>query len=598
MSRTQESQSSSLIGQVIDPLIGTLFQPEIVFLLFFSVLLLGFGKIFGRQKGILADAYWGGRLEKMAALKRAQKQRKKRKIDQVALFAGNEPTIGWKPHLKTLLTGNPPCLPLPDLNQHGLILGSTGCGKTTTINNRIIQDAIRREHALIVFDPKGDLAQIHAPYAEAFNYEIYCLAPGKPYTERFNLLDFLHDFKDSSRAEQLAKTTIRNANGGGFSKSDPFFGPSGEKLVRSILMLAKSSPYPDLVMTKRLLSLGDLTERLRAANEAGKLHPIIEDSFQQFLSGENSEKTIAGIQSTASLIFDGFTRDEFFNAFIGESTIPRRFTGRKILFVQPLMSQIDVIMPLLAAFIDLFVEENFEQLTNESLLLFLEEFPVGYFPRIEQWMALRRASGLSVFLTAQNIAQIRRRYGADDMATIFSNAMTQFYFNPNDNETAELVSKRCGEKEVRYKQFSRSHGKGGGSHSFSEQIHKVPLMPSYRVTQMEQGEFVLFNPAYASGGRASVPIHLKYVIPDKILDQDEELKNAWQQLTYPELCERAAQFHLKEEQRLEALKLRVKAANDLLPLREQQSRAKGAENEKSSYYGVLADEKEAFEDFV
>jgi type IV secretory pathway TraG/TraD family ATPase VirD4 len=262
------------------------------------------------------------------------------------------------------------------------------------------------------------------------------------------------------------------------------------------------------------------------------------------------------------------------------------------------MSQIDVIMPLLAAFIDLFVEENFEQLTNESLLLFLEEFPVGYFPRIEQWMALRRASGLSVFLTAQNIAQIRRRYGADDMATIFSNAMTQFYFNPNDNETAELVSKRCGEKEVRYKQFSRSHGKGGGSHSFSEQIHKVPLMPSYRVTQMEQGEFVLFNPAYASGGRASVPIHLKYVIPDKILDQDEELKNAWQQLTYPELCERAAQFHLKEEQRLEALKLRVKAANDLLPLREQQSRAKGAENEKSSYYGVLADEKEAFEDFV
>ncbi|NJO93724.1 MAG: type IV secretory system conjugative DNA transfer family protein [Hydrococcus sp. RM1_1_31] len=214
--------------------------------------------------------------------------------DSLALFAGNAPMIGWKPHLKTFLTGNPSVLPLPNLNQHTVVLGSTGCGKTTTINNRLLQDAIRQGHPMVVFDPKGDLAQIHAPYADAFGYEIYCLAPGKPYTDRFNILDFLRTFKDSGRAEQAAKTINRNANVG-VSKTDPFFGPSGDKLVRSILMLAKASPYPDLLMAKRLLSLPDLTERLRVAFESGRLILELRTAFNSFYRARKAIKLLLAL---------------------------------------------------------------------------------------------------------------------------------------------------------------------------------------------------------------------------------------------------------------------------------------------------------------
>ncbi|NJO93725.1 MAG: type IV secretory system conjugative DNA transfer family protein [Hydrococcus sp. RM1_1_31] len=169
-------------------------------------------------------------------------------------------------------------------------------------------------------------------------------------------------------------------------------------------------------------------------------------------------------------------------------------------------------------------------------------------------MALRRSSGLAVFLTAQNISQIRRRYGADDTTTILGNALTQFYFNPNDNETAEMVSKRCGEKEIRHKQVTHSHGKGGNSRSVSEHLYKVPLKSATDINQMEQGEFILFSNGFSSGGKSSIPINLKYTIPEKVLKQDDELKVAWEQLTCPELCERAAKFHRNEEQRLELLK--------------------------------------------
>ena len=568
-------------------------EPELIFLLALAGLGLGLSKIFVKPKGVLATAYWGGRIEKVNALRTTQKQRKEKKPTQIALLAGHKPADGLMPQLQTLLTGNLPSIPLPNLTSHAFVMGSTKTGKSQTLVIPALQDAIRSGIPLIVLDAGRELMPILAPYSRGFDYDIYSLAPGKDYTDCLNVFDCIKDEEDSIGAEQIGTTIVRNGGAAGASKADPFFGPSGERLVRSVLMLTKGSKYPDLTMAKRVISLSDLTKRLSAANQAGRLNPWVEDSFQQFLSGESSEKTIAGIAATAGLVFDSFTRKEFMNSFIGKSTIPLDFTGRKILFVQPTMGQEEVTMPLLVTAIERLIEHNFASPRSDPLLLCLDEFPIGYFPRSKTWMSVYRKFGLGVMLTAQNYAQIRERYGADGADTILSNARTQFYFDPNNSETAKMISERLGKKEVRYKQSSHSHGKGGSSNSQSEHIQVAPLKSAEEVELMREGEFIMKNKASAAWGKAGVPIHMKYTITDADIEFQKQLEQDWEHLTCPELVERVSRFHFPKSQLTQALVERKQAAEELLPLPEE-APSQPQSNSNTTAYGALSNERNNF----
>ena len=557
-------------------------------------LMMVIGSLSSRKKGVLADAYFAGRREKLNAFIKARKQKKKRHKSKTALFAGDAGVEGKKVVLKSWVTGKLPSLPFPSLNQHLIALGSTGCGKTTTVVNRLIQDAIREGHPLIIFDPKGELAEVNAPYAQAFGYQDYYLAPGKKYTDCFNIVEWMRNQKDSVRAQQIAKTIQANSNPHGVSKTDPFFGASGEILVRSVLMLTRGTDYADLLMAKRILSLPELCDRIRIAQAKGKLDPWIENSFQQFISGKDAERTIAGIATTAGLVFDGFTQEEFLNAFMGKSTIPMDFTGKKILFVQPPIDTADIVMPVLTTAVEILVEENMSRPRNEPLLLFLEEFPLGYWRKCQQWMSYRRGDGLAVILIAQLFAQIRDRYGQDTALSILANANTQIYFNCNDMETAKAVSDRCGLKEVTYKQKSTSSGKSGNSYSKSEQRQKVPLITPDKLLQMGEGEFIMFNNGYGEDGKANIPVRKIYRIPKTTLDRDEELKVVWREITHPELCKKAEGRSLNELETVEALLDRGCEAESLLP----DDGDTGAAEESMTVYGSLSHQKEEFADYV
>lgn len=592
--RTIEIKDSSPLSDY-KVLLEPFLQTEFLSLLGCLVLLIVFNLFMGaNRKGVLAHARFGGRLEKFNALKKAQKQREQGDKAKTSLYLGDKPMEGWKPQVQTLLTGNPPVLALPDLNRHVIVLGSTGCGKTTTFVNRAIQDAIRQGHPIIIFDPKGELAQINAPLAKAHDYEDYYLAPGQPHTDRFNILEWMRNSRDSTRAQQIATTIQANANPKGVAKSNDFFGDSGEILIRSVLMLTKASDYPDLLMAKRILALPELCQRIQDSYKSGRISPWIENSFQQFMAGKEAKKTIAGIAATAGLVFDKFTQEEFFNAFIGKSTIPMEFTGKKILFVQPPKAQREVVMPVLTTAVEILVEENMSIPRDQPLLLMLEEFPLGYWRKAEEWMTFNRSDGLAVMLVAQLWSQIRKKYGEDEAKIILANANTQIHFNSNDVETAKIVSDRCGQTEVKVKQHSNSNGKSGHSHSTSEQIQKVPLKSHEELLKDPEGTFTMFSPGHGARGEINVPIHMTYRIPQEELDRDEQMKKAWVEYVYPERCKQAKQWHLDDDQREAALLERGRAAEEFLPLREEKENQDIQSLRSTTESGVLANQKNDF----
>lgn len=63
--------------------------------------------------------------------------------------------------------------------------------------------------------------------------------------------------------------------------------------MEGCFLLAKSAPYPDMVMAYSILGLPKLEVRLQFAKEQGRLDEFVEASFQQLLQSAESEKTVA-----------------------------------------------------------------------------------------------------------------------------------------------------------------------------------------------------------------------------------------------------------------------------------------------------------------
>ncbi|RUU72113.1 type IV secretory system conjugative DNA transfer family protein, partial [Mesorhizobium sp. M7A.F.Ca.MR.362.00.0.0] len=63
----------------------------------------------------------------------------------------------------------------------------------------------------------------------------------------------------------------------------------------------------------------------------------------------------------------------------------------------------------------------------------------------------------------------------------------------NDPETAEYLSKRCGDTTVEVDQTNRSSGMKGSSRSRSKQLNRRPLILPHEVMRMRADEQIVFT---------------------------------------------------------------------------------------------------------
>jgi type IV secretory pathway TraG/TraD family ATPase VirD4 len=103
--------------------------------------------------------------------------------------------------------------------------------------------------------------------------------------------------------------------------------------------------------------------------------------------------------------------------------------------------------------------------------LFLDEFP--QLPPIKQFptfLELGRSKGVAVVIGAQDTAQIRAVYGADQAKSWFGMTGTKIITRINASEAAEDISRLIGGQEVERRTKSSTHA--GGKTSLTESIHR------------------------------------------------------------------------------------------------------------------------------
>lgn len=497
------------------------------------------------KKGKIATGRLGGRPEKRVASRIATQQRHQRKHNRVTLRASS--------------------LEVPEMQQGIAVCGAPNSGKTYSIIDPMIRDAIAQGFAIVVYDFKGAQIEAHAAYAAAQGYSIHVFAPGFPYTGVCNPLDFVRDASDSLMAGQLAEVIYKNTRRGSSASENDFFSSAGQKLVEAVMLLAKTTLYPDLLMAKKILNLPNLPTRIRLAAEADRIPTWTLESFSQLLSSEDAEKQVAGIVATAQRTFDKFIGKDLIASFVGDTTIPLDLAGRQILFLQVDTQKRDVVAPLLAAILHLIIARNFAHPRKEPLVVSLDELPTLHLEGLPKWINEFRSYGLCAILGYQNFAQLQHTYGRELSKAIFAACGTKVFFNPREDETAALVSRYLGEKEVRLHTRSRSYGMQNST-SRNEQYQKVPLLTVDEILKLDQGECVFINPAYKGQGEASVPLKLKLKIPKRENELQQASEQLWRETVRDRLTARMATLQITEAELDAEAEKRQQIAESQFPL--------------------------------
>jgi len=512
------------------------------------------------KKGNLATGYWGGVKERNNAKKLALKQIAERKVDAVAFQIG-------KPRTLCLTKQKEPnykqdTIYLPDMQRGTAVVGSNGSGKTVSVIEPMIRSVIDQEIPLIVYDYHyPNMTSRLYEYAKQGGYEVFIVAPGFAESETCNILDFLRTSTDASSARQMGLVLNKNfdVNNAG-AGSDRFFGPSGDQLAASLLMLAKGSEYPDIMMCDAILSLPNLILRLNHAIQSGSMDPWLSASFSQYLSTLAAPETTGGITASAQLMFTKFMTQELLSTLIGKTTIPYTLQSRQMIIIGVDKERKDIVGPLLATVLERLVTHNMSFSRTGPLGLFLDEISTLYFPDLANFINRERQNGLCAVICYQNMVQVERVYGKDSSREILGACNTKFIGNLGELESAKLISDYIGKEEIEIKQKSKGSSGGKASVNTSEQDRTRELLEPNRILKFPQGKFVIINPGYSNEKEAFVPFERMIKIHPFII----RAFNEFQKKKWPQVAKRLNK-HLPAVDGDE-LRKRRRAAEKLLPL--------------------------------
>lgn len=545
-------------------------NPEGLALLGSLVFLLLLTSLGGGKKGKISTGRVVGIAEKLSATNLALKQIRERKHDRVCMWCGS-PQYWWKgkqlnglvrgtvARVQTVL-GSSPTVWLPHAERSSLVLGAPGSGKTFGTIDRMAESCMVQGIPLIVYDKKGDQMRLLAPLAARYGYQVRIFAPGEPYSEIINPLDFMENQEDAVTAAQIAQ--VINANAGGSGKGDEFFSKAADLLAKALIQLAKGSDCPDLATVYCIQSVDDFINKLHTAVQAGKVSKWVAASFQQYLKARDSEKTVASIDTTTVGIFSGFIQRSLLPCFIGKSTIPTKLTGRQILIFKLDDARRDVVGPLLAAALHMTIVSNLSSPRKDPIGIFIDELPSLYLKALPQWINEYRSNGACFVLGVQSLEQLANAYGENLAAAIASACSTKVLYNPANYATAEKFSSSYGHKEFIVKERSISNSLEGRSVTWSERLQTMPILTPDQIMRFPQGKCVITNPGYRSGGESSIPYPLTIPIPKSDRIRIGQSTRLWDEQVQPRLISRSK---LCDPYQLdEAMELRQQIAEQLL----------------------------------
>lgn len=422
-----------------------------------------------------------------------------------------------------------------------LVIGGAGSGKTKSIVEPLVVQAVRGGYSGIVYDFKFPSISSQV-YSEAL------LSPPKNIsyfyvnfedlkrTHRFNVLKRVNN---ANYAQEYANSFMFNLNPETIKQPDFFTRSASGLLAASIFYFSRNLP--------KLCTLPHVLEFLVQPDTEKLVRILIQDAQVEAMvapirSGLASERQTAGVMSTLQNSIAQVINPNIFWVLSGDDfdLDLNNPDDPKLLAIGNKGSLVTSLSPLISLTITVATKQMNEAGKAKSIIL-LDEGPTLYIPNFDMIPATGRENRIATIYCAQDISQMEDRYGEKKAEVLMANLATQFYGKISNARTAERIVKLFDKEDLEYETRSMSRSERGRSEESSSRTRSFQQRERVTISHLRDlnpGEFVCSTPnlkdfkvatRHCEAMTFELP-EIKHVNQRSVLKRYTEIKNDIKQL--------------------------------------------------------------------
>ena len=382
---------------------------------------------------------------------------------------------------------------------HGIAFAGSGGFKTTSVT---IPTALKWGGGLVVLDPSLEVAPMVMEHRRKAGRNVVVLDPANSATG-FNALDWIGRFGATKEEDIVAVATwVMTDNPRQPSARDDFFRASALQLLTALIAdvcLSGHTGPRDQTLRQVRSNLSEPEPKLRE-----RLTQIHQQSASEFVK-ENvaafvnmTPETFSGVYANAVKETHWLSYPNYAALVSGEAfTTDDLASGGTDLFIALDLKVLGAHPGLARVIIGALMNAIYNRkgtVAAKTLFVLDEVARLGYFSILETARDAGRKHGLTLIMIFQSIGQMREAYGGRDATSKWFESVSWISFAAiNDPDTADYISKRCGDTTVEVDQVSRTSQMSGSSRSRSKQLYRRPLILPDEVMRMRSDEQIVFT---------------------------------------------------------------------------------------------------------
>jgi hypothetical protein len=329
-------------------------------------------------------------------------------------------------------------IPIPDESKHFKLIGTTGTGKSTAIEE-MLRTALARGDRAVIADPDGGYLR---RFYDAARGDIIL----NPFDARSVKWDLFAEIDSAADVEQLARSLIPDHDG-----ADRSWRGYARTFFSAVTGQAHEAGVKDLGELYRLLVVAD-THELRTLVRGTPAQPFLDEHNSRMFDSIRSVTTsaVGAIEHVARQDGDGFSIRDW---------VAQESPG--VLFIPYKAGQIAALRSTISAWMRLAIFETMNQdeqpdereaADARRLWFVVDELDaLGQIDGLKDALARLRKFGGRCILGFQSIAQVSSTYGKGDAHTIVENCGNTLILRCSSSEgggTARFAADLIGQREV------------------------------------------------------------------------------------------------------------------------------------------------------
>ncbi len=367
--------------------------------------------------------------------------------------------------------------------QHALIIGDTGCGKTRRLIIPSIKLIGKTGESMVISDPKGELYKKTAGALKKKGYEIRALNLRNPRNgDRWNPLMvvekmyFSKDEDEKNKGLIMLEEIIDMMAQGVESGSDKYWASLGKQYIKAIAMtILDYGKKGDLTFSNIALLESEVTtllqKRIEISSKGGDPRVVRDrnvELFMRFFNGldENSpirqnyqgvvciaaDKTFAGVASVAHTMASAYVRERAVQTLLSSSDFDITSLGeRSVALYIILPDEIQTLYPLATMFVNqiysILCDLAYKNggMLKRKVNFILDEFAnFARLDNIASMLTASRSRGMRFFLVCQDVDQLEKVYGRNGAAILRSNCQSWVFMGCRNTEFLKMLEMLAG----------------------------------------------------------------------------------------------------------------------------------------------------------